>query len=115
MSTPAQKTIELDIGNDCTIYQAADLHEKLTSLLNKESSINIDISSIQQIDASFLQLLVAAHKQAEQQDRQLTVSGESDTVNKWVNQLYCNTALSGDSGDSGDIETSPDQEPTHES
>ena len=113
MSSRPQQTATFTLDADCTIYQAADLHEKLGRLLNTECSISIDVSAIEQMDASCLQLLLAAQQEARQKNCPLTLSGESDTLKNWSRQLYCEAALDGNLNTGHDA-TAP-QEQTHES
>ena len=96
MPASKQKTAQWKIKGPCTIYEAEAIQEKLTVLLNKAESVNLDITNVEDLDASFIQLLVASHKQAKIKNVKLNVVGNAEIFTKFVEGAYCPEAMSGD-------------------
>lgn len=82
-------------GN-CTIYEAQQLSETLQQILQSNVSVSIDISAIEQVDASFLQLLIAARSEAAARGVQLRVEGSAPAVERLAQNIHCKSALYGD-------------------
>lgn len=60
MNAQTKKSANLKLVNECTIYEASQLHKKLLEMLQEEDDVTIDISAAENMDASFLQLLISA-------------------------------------------------------
>lgn len=96
MSVARQKKTQWKLGRECTIYEAAEIREKLLSLISKAEVVNLNLSLVESVDSSFMQILVAAHKQARSSDSVLKFSAISDAVQDFAEAVHCRAALDGD-------------------
>lgn len=70
----------LSIDGEMTIYRAAELREMLLPALLSSTAIEIDLSGVSEIDASGLQLMLAAKIDSMQRDIELSFTGHSTAV-----------------------------------
>ncbi len=77
----------LAVGEDMTIYSASQNHEELTGHFSDYSSFEIDLSAVEEIDCSGIQLLLALKYSAEKESKSLTLSSVSDTAAEVMNVL----------------------------
>jgi anti-sigma B factor antagonist len=70
----------LPISGEMTIYRAMELKELLLEGIAQHAEIEIDLSGVSEIDASGLQLMVMAKREAEQQAKPLRFTGHSQPV-----------------------------------
>lgn len=54
----------LTLAGDAAIQHAAELHRALVAALQRERTVRLDITRVEQLDLSCLQLLCAAHHSA---------------------------------------------------
>lgn len=67
-------------GSELTIYQALELHETLAGLLAGSPVLEVDLSSVHEIDAAGLQVLIRLKASAARDDRTLRMVGHSREV-----------------------------------
>ncbi|SNT10796.1 anti-anti-sigma factor [Noviherbaspirillum humi] len=74
----------LTLGGELTIYRAAEVREILLDALVPRASVpirlEIDLSTVEEIDGAGVQLLLAAHKTARQQGTRLNLIKHSPAV-----------------------------------
>ncbi len=87
MAAPKQKTARLKLKGDCSIYEAFDLRVKLLELLQKAPVVTLDLSAVERVDGSFLQLLVAAQAEAEHTDTKLILQNPAEHVVALIDAL----------------------------
>lgn len=93
MNKPKQKTAQWKLKNDCSIYEVSEMHQKLQTLLQKATTTTLDLSAVEHVDASFLQLLIAAHNEALNNEAQLRVKDPSECLIDLADKTYCQQAL----------------------
>jgi anti-anti-sigma factor len=77
MSAPARIALE----GELTIYRAAELRDQLMSALSQApEGLEIDLSSVVELDSAGVQLLMAAKRAAGSTGRALALSGHSQAV-----------------------------------
>ena len=77
----AEDSILKPIG-DLTIFEAGQFHEDLNSLHKQEGSLELDLSEIDRMDSSCVQLIVAATRSG-----RLTLSGYSSHIRDRFEQI----------------------------
>jgi ABC-type transporter Mla MlaB component len=95
MSEDSQETTMIEFDSDCTIYEITDLYGKIIDAFKKEEVIKLDCSKVQNIDPSFIQLLIAAQIEAKRKNTELEIVGGLDVINKVANNMYCEFSING--------------------
>jgi anti-anti-sigma regulatory factor len=72
------ETENLDLGAKCTIIRAEELHKQMEDLLQTGHDVEVDVSQIEQIDTSVLQLLLSFHQTLSQDGRTLSWKSPSE-------------------------------------
>lgn len=67
-------TIVLGFSGSATLRQADDLADRLKEALSAGDRIDIDCGGLEEVDVSFIQLLIAARKSALASGKDLTLS-----------------------------------------
>lgn len=93
MNFSGQNSVRLELKGDCTIYEISVLYEKLSEQFENGTSISLDLLSVEKVDASFLQLLACAQLEANRNELKLEISGLSDVVNKFAENINCQVSL----------------------
>jgi len=70
---------KLIVEGELTIYTAAEMKEKIGTLLSNES-IEIDLSQVGEIDTAGLQLLLLAQRECAKQEKTIVFSSPSEAV-----------------------------------
>jgi len=70
----------LTISEDMTIYNAAKIHQELIGYFADYSSFEVDLSAVEEIDCSGIQLLLALKYGAENESKSLILSSVSDSA-----------------------------------
>ncbi len=86
-STKDAEVCRLQIGTDMSIYGAMENHQELMSFFAGADSFEIDLSEVEEIDCSGIQLLLALKKSAEKETKQLRLSKASSAVNETMDIL----------------------------
>lgn len=89
------KPPRLALAGEMSIYAAAELKTLLLSAVDDCPELEIDLSRVEDIDSSGLQLLILAKRQAIAQDKTLTLTGHSRAVLELL-ELYDMAAFFGD-------------------
>jgi len=79
-STKKQGVCKLAADADMTIYAAANNHRELVKHYNNFKRFEIDLSAVEEIDSSGIQLLLALKYSAEKDGKHLTLSAASNPV-----------------------------------
>lgn len=88
MTDSKQKSAYLKFKGECTIYEIADLCEKLSELLCKAPMVTLDLSLVERVDVSFLQMLVSAKIEAGVTQTRLILSNPAENVRLLIESLY---------------------------
>ncbi len=78
--TTSANGIQLTIEGELTIYEVADLRMRLLESFSENQPIELDLTRVEECDASGVQLLCSAKLTAEQTGKNYTVSSTSDAV-----------------------------------
>ncbi len=70
----------LAASEDMTIYSASQNHQDLVEHLSNYDSFEVDLSSVEEIDCSGIQLLLALKHSAEKDSKSLVLSSVSDSA-----------------------------------
>jgi anti-anti-sigma factor len=70
----------LRIEGEMTIYRAAELKQVLLASLGEVDALEIDLSSVTEMDTAGVQLLIAAKKAAQAKQQELHLTGHSAAV-----------------------------------
>jgi len=68
------------LKGDATIAAASDIHAQLTDALHDGVAVTVDISGVERVDLSFVQLLIAATRSARRSGAELSISGNADML-----------------------------------
>ena len=52
----------VSLSGDCTIFEIADIRQQLLAALRSDRPVTLDLTPVGKVDASGLQLLIAAHR-----------------------------------------------------
>lgn len=77
----------LTASADMTIYSAAKNHEELVGYFTDYNSFELDLSAVEEIDCSGIQLLLALKHSAEKESKSLILASVSDCVAESMNVL----------------------------
>jgi anti-anti-sigma regulatory factor len=78
----------LKLEGSQTIFEVADLHRRLVQLLNTPPPWRVDLSDVDYIDTSCLQLLLVARLQSDA-ERLFEVTGMSPELDRHLARLNC--------------------------
>lgn len=70
----------LQIEGEMTIYRAAELKDVLLASLNKVAELEVDLSSVTELDTAGVQLLLAAKKTAQARQQEMRLVAHSAAV-----------------------------------
>lgn len=79
-ASTAAETSTLKLEGELTIYRAAELKEMMLKVFNDASALEIDLSSVSDIDSAGLQLLMLLKKEASREKRELRLIGHSPAI-----------------------------------
>ena len=75
------------VKGDMTIYTAEELHQSLGDFLNNYKTFSVSLGSVEDIDTTGLQILLAMKAQAEAADGALVYKDPSESVQDML-QLF---------------------------
>ena len=78
--------------NDLTIYEVEDIHKELKQELSK-GDIVIDLNNVNSLDMSVIQLFVSTHKSCLAQNKNFTLSNNSQEVTDILKTASCEFLL----------------------
>ena len=69
---------------DLTIFEAAELRERLIALHQQEDPIELDLSDVERMDSSGVQLIIAGAKSG-----RMTIAGLTDSIRDKFKKIGC--------------------------
>jgi len=84
----------LCIEGELTIYRAAELKETVLSALDRAAALELDLSSVTELDTAGVQLLMLIHQTAKARSKQLRLSAPSAAVLEVFELLHLDPHLS---------------------
>jgi anti-sigma B factor antagonist len=88
MNAPNTPTQRLAIGEEMTIYNASAQKALLLDALAATEHLELDLSSVAEIDTAGLQLLMLVKREAVQHGKNVSISGHSAAVQQTLD--FCN-------------------------
>ncbi len=77
----------LAVDADMSIYSASRNHQDLSDCFDKYTQFKIDLSAVEEIDCSGIQLLLAFHESALKESKQVALTKPSDPVSEVMELL----------------------------
>lgn len=90
-STSNAETIELT--DECTIYDVAELKEQIQDIIERGVSICFDLSKINILDAAVVQLLLSTKIELAERKLSFNISALSEAALAFINNIYCQDLL----------------------
>ena len=78
---------EIAVGDDMTIYNAGSIHQELTGWFDEYEQFEIDLSAVESVDCSGIQMLLALKQSAEKHSKNISLCGTSDAVTEIMDVL----------------------------
>lgn len=85
--TTTEGATRLTIVGDLTIYQAAEIRQRLIESVRGNGVLELDLSHVGEIDTAGLQLLALAKRESRQLDREMRIVGHSPAVREVIEFL----------------------------
>jgi len=79
----------LTLTGDCSIYEASELCDAFKTALSNTSSLMLDMSGIERVDASFLQILLSLKLEAEKHNVSINFGVIPEMLSSLANGLNC--------------------------
>ena len=95
------------LSQKLSISNAAELVDELSKQLNTGEEITLDMSDVEQVDTSAIQVLVGFVNSADKAGSDYKWRGESEALNNFSKALALNTNLNFDSGAIPEAELCP--------
>ncbi|NRA22876.1 MAG: STAS domain-containing protein [Oleispira sp.] len=92
----SEQKFTISFSNDCCIYEVSVLQAQLSEAFNQHSNITLNLENVDYCDASFLQLLLSAHKQASLNDIKFSIESPAECVCQLANNLAFSELLYSD-------------------
>jgi anti-anti-sigma factor len=89
----ADNTASISCGEALTIANAANLHEQLQKALAKNSTIELEASTVEKVDTAGLQVIVALSRELEKSGGNIVWKNPSEKVVHAVSTLGLNPFL----------------------
>jgi len=78
--TKKSKVIEVEVPGDMTIYEAGETRDLFIEAIEKNDSVNVNLSNVSEIDSSGIQLMVSLKKIAASKNKALSFTSHSPAV-----------------------------------
>ena len=76
------------LSGECTIYEIAQLHQKIHDNWKAGTNLELDVSAVSEVDASFIQLLASCKKRAEAHEVNLLLNNPTDALNEKIKAMF---------------------------
>lgn len=83
----------LHVAGEMTIYSALELKERLLGSLSRYAEVDVDSSSVTEVDSAGLQLLLLAKREARSAGKRMQVSAPSPAMQEALQQFSLSPAL----------------------
>ncbi len=77
----------LKIEGALSVYEVAELREKILAYLEKNKELILDLDEVTECDTAGIQLLYSARKTAEEEGKTFTVTSASDPVFEAITRI----------------------------
>ncbi len=76
------------LSGECTIYEIAQRHQQIHDNWKADGNLELEVSAVTAIDASFVQVLASCKKQAEQHGFQILITDSTDLLEDTIKAMY---------------------------
>ncbi len=76
------------LSGDCTIYEIAQLHQQIHDNWKAGTDLELDVSAVTEVDASFVQLLASCKKRADIHEGQFQLSHPTEALNEKIKAMF---------------------------
>jgi anti-anti-sigma regulatory factor len=83
----------IQITDECTIYDVAQLKEQVQEVIERGESVCFDLSKVMVLDASVVQLLLSTKIELASRNLSFSISAMSDAAQAFINNIYCLSSL----------------------
>ena len=88
----------ITLSGDCSIYEISSVHQQVMERWKGKSPLALDLSKVNDIDASFIQLLMSCKQTAEHKKQSLEIVNAPDELAHMIDALFISDILSTESG-----------------
>ena len=78
----------IKLSGDCSIYEISSIHQQVMKHWKGHTALALDLSSVIDIDASFIQLLMSCKQTAEQNNQTFELLNVSDPLSKMIDGMF---------------------------
>jgi|GEM_PF-460662 len=88
------KPIEITLDNECTIYEVSEWQQKIISQWsNQKQSLHFNLANVNEMDASFVQLLLSCKKTTHDRGVQCVLNNIPASVEERFRQMHIHDLL----------------------
>lgn len=80
----------IQLSGNCSIYEITQLHQQIHDNWPTQTDLNLDVSNISQVDASFIQLLASCKKQANNNNHLFKLVNPSEQLLNKIKAMFLN-------------------------
>ncbi|MCU7939042.1 MAG: STAS domain-containing protein [gamma proteobacterium symbiont of Bathyaustriella thionipta] len=78
----------IHLSDECTIYEITQIHQKIHDKWQTNTNLNIDVSAVTEVDASFMQLLASCKKMAMDNNQFFKLINPSEKVTNKMKAMF---------------------------
>ncbi|MCW8929874.1 MAG: STAS domain-containing protein [Gammaproteobacteria bacterium] len=78
----------IQLDGECSIYEITQLHQKIHDNWQGKTALNLDVSGVTEVDASFVQLLASCRKEAQEKHQQFELINPSEPLLKRITAMF---------------------------
>ncbi len=93
MTKVAVGTKSLQIKQEATIYEVAELKQQILDFIETDCGIDFDLSKVSSLDSAVVQLLLATKIELESRDLSFGISALSDKAREHIANACCDDFL----------------------
>ncbi|MBT3724130.1 MAG: STAS domain-containing protein [Gammaproteobacteria bacterium] len=87
------------LSGECTVYEIAQLHQQIHDNWTADTDLELDVSAVSVVDASFVQLLASCKKQAGKQALQFLLIKPTEALDEKIKAMFMNDFFSAETSD----------------
>ncbi len=77
------------MADECTIYDATELQQQISDILEKKQAIDFDLSAVVCLDAAIVQLLISTKIELEASNLTFSISALSNNAQAYISAIHC--------------------------
>jgi len=80
----------IELSGECSIYEITRLHQQIHDNWQAKTDLNLDCSGVEEVDASFVQLLASCKKQADENTLSFSLINPSEVLLNKIKAMFLN-------------------------